>query len=164
MSVGGCWIDGHPLQAAQFRKLVAAQGGALRLGMTLMVVLTLLALAGPASAAPPLGPDGTTAPTYDYTQATRERVLIPQPGIDQDGNGVADTITIDVIRPKESGPANKVPAIIDPSPYYTTICRGLRGECIADVDADGLNDRWPLFLDNYFVPRGYAVILGQIDR
>src|SRR5690606_21735827 len=24
---------------------------------------------------------------------------------------------------------------------------------------DGLNDRWPLFYDNYFVPRGYAVVL-----
>ena len=26
----------------------------------------------------------------------------------------------------------------------------------ADSDGDGVNDRWPLFYDNYFVPRGYA--------
>ena len=29
----------------------------------------------------------------------------------------------------------------------------------ADVDGDGLLDKWPLFYDNYFVPRGYAVVL-----
>ena len=34
---------------------------------------------------------------------------------------------------------------------------------MGDMDADGVNDRWPLFLDNYFVPRGYAVILGQMN-
>src|SRR5262249_27365285 len=61
----------------------------------------------------------------------------------------------------ESGPAFKVPAIIDPSPYFTTLCRGNEGECIGDTDNDGLNDRWPLFVDNFFVPRGYAVILAE---
>ena len=30
---------------------------------------------------------------------------------------------------------------------------------INDVVGDGLLDRWPLFYDNYFVPRGYAVAL-----
>ena len=34
---------------------------------------------------------------------------------------------------------------------------------IADLDGDGLNDKWPLFYDNYFVPRGYAVILADMD-
>ena len=135
----------------------------MRLGITLAVGLMLLGLPGTASAAPPLGPDGETAPVYDYTQAVRERVLIPQPGIDQDGNGVPDKITVDIIRPSGSGPANKIPAIIDPSPYFTTLCRGLRGECMGDMDADGVNDHWPLFLDNFFVPRGYAVILGQMN-
>ena len=48
---------------------------------------------------------------------------------------------------------------MDASPYYTTVCRGNEGECIQDADADGLNDKWPLFYDNYFVPRGYAVVL-----
>ena len=33
---------------------------------------------------------------------------------------------------------------------------------IADLDGDGLNDRWPLCYDNYFVPRGYAVILAEM--
>ena len=56
-----------------------------------------------------------------------------------------------------------MPAIVDASPYYTTVCRGNESECIADVDADGVNDRWPLFYDNYFVPRGYAYVLAEMD-
>jgi X-Pro dipeptidyl-peptidase len=129
------------------------------------VALTVLGFAGTASAADPavtIGADGKTAPVFDYTQAVRERVFIPQPGVDQDGNGEMDFVTADIIRPKESGPAVKVPAIIDPSPYYTTVCRGNEGQCMADWDNDGVNDRWPLFYDNYFVPRGYAYVLAQM--
>jgi X-Pro dipeptidyl-peptidase len=109
-----------------------------------------------------IGADGKSAPVFDYTKAIRERVYIPQPGVDQDANGKMDFVTADIIRPKESGPAVKVPAIIDPSPYYTTVCRGNESQCMADWDDDGVNDRWPLFYDNYFVPRGYAYVLGQM--
>jgi X-Pro dipeptidyl-peptidase len=120
---------------------------------------------GTARAADPaitIGPDGKSAPVFDYTQAVRERVFIPQPGVDTDSNGEMDFVTADIIRPSESGPSLKVPAIIDPSPYYTTVCRGNEGQCMADWDGDGVNDRWPLFYDNYFVPRGYAYVLGQM--
>jgi|SoiMethySBSTD1v2_1073268.scaffolds.fasta_scaffold16437_6 X-Pro dipeptidyl-peptidase len=120
---------------------------------------------GTAQAADPqitIGSDGKSAPVFDYTQAIRERVYIPQPGVDTDSNGEMDFVTADIIRPKESGPAMKVPAIIDPSPYYTTVCRGNESQCMADWDDDGVNDRWPLFYDNYFVPRGYAYVLGQM--
>ena len=34
---------------------------------------------------------------------------------------------------------------------------------MADWNNDGVNDRWPLFFDNYFVPRGYAYVLGQMN-
>ncbi len=34
---------------------------------------------------------------------------------------------------------------------------------MADWNDDGVNDRWPLFYDNYFVPRGYAYILAQMN-
>ncbi|HET6551237.1 MAG TPA: CocE/NonD family hydrolase, partial [Solirubrobacter sp.] len=130
-------------------------------------VLALAALALSAGAAQaqggPVLEDGKTKAVYDYKQAVRQRVFIPQPGIDQDGNGQDDWVTADIIRPKEAGPDNKMPAIIDPSPYYTTLCRGNEGECMADWDDDGVNDRWPLFYDNYFVPRGYAYVLGQMN-
>ena len=129
------------------------------------VALAVFGFAGTANAAEPavtVGADGKTAPVFDYSQAIRERVFIPQPGVDQDDNGEMDFVTADIIRPKESGPGVKVPAIIDPSPYYTTICRGNESQCMADWDGDGVNDRWPLFYDNYFVPRGYAYVLGQM--
>jgi X-Pro dipeptidyl-peptidase len=127
------------------------------------VALATLGFSGTARAAEPgitVGADGTTAPVFDYTQAIRERVFIPQPGVDEDSNGKEDFVTADIIRPRTD---EKSPAIIDPSPYYTTVCRGNEGQCMADWDGDGVNDRWPLFYDNYFVPRGYAYILAQMN-
>ena len=129
------------------------------------LALAVLGFAGTAQAADPavtIGADGKTAPVFDYRQAIRERVYIPQPGVDTDSNGEMDFVTADIIRPRESGPDVEVPAIIDPSPYYTTVCRGNEGQCMADWDGDGVNDRWPLFYDNYFVPRGYAYVLAQM--
>jgi X-Pro dipeptidyl-peptidase len=126
--------------------------------------LAVFGAGGTARAADPaitIGADGKSAPVFDYTTAVRERVFIPQPGIDEDANGQDDFVTADIIRPKES--AVKAPAIIDPSPYYTTVCRGNEGQCMADWNNDGVNDRWPLFYDNYFVPRGYAYILAQMN-
>ncbi|PJJ65189.1 CocE/NonD family hydrolase [Compostimonas suwonensis] len=107
--------------------------------------------------------DGKTAPVFDYADAIRERIFIPVAGVDQDLDGVTDVTALDVIRPRESDGALKVPAIIDASPYYTTLGRGNESEHIEDVDGDGINDVWPLFLDNYFVPRGYAVLLAHMD-
>jgi X-Pro dipeptidyl-peptidase len=128
-----------------------------------------LALFGGSGAAhaqtPPTGisvVDGKTAPVFDYQHSKRERVFIPN-GLDQDNDGTEDRTAIEIIRPKESGADLKVPAIIDPSPYYTTLCRGNEMQCIADVDGDGINDKWPLYYDNYFVPRGYAYILAEAD-
>jgi X-Pro dipeptidyl-peptidase len=128
--------------------------------------LALLASAGSAQAADPaivIGQDGRTAAAFSYTDAIRERVFIPVPGVDQDRDGVDDRTAIDIMRPKESDEGLKVPAIIDPSPYYTTLGRGNESQRIEDIDGDGLNDKWPLFYDNFFVPRGYAVILADMD-
>src|ERR1700742_114922 len=128
--------------------------------------LTLAAFvlgAGVAQAQGPVLENGKTKAVYDYKAAVKQRVFIPQPGIDADRNGLDDWITADVLRPAEASPANKVPAIIDPSPYYTTLCRGNEGQCMADFNSDGQNDRWPLFYDNYFLPRGYAYVLAQMN-
>ncbi|HEX6025745.1 MAG TPA: CocE/NonD family hydrolase, partial [Solirubrobacter sp.] len=133
-------------------------------GLTGALALAALLLGGGvAKAQGPVLENGKTKAVYDYTQAVRERVFIPQPGIDQDNDGNDDYVTADIIRPKEASAANKMPAIIDPSPYYTTLCRGNESQCMADWDNDGVNDRWPLYYDNYFVPRGYAYILGQMN-
>jgi X-Pro dipeptidyl-peptidase len=63
------------------------------------------------------------------------------------------------MRPAETDAGLDVPAIVDASPYYTTLGRGNEAERKSDTDGDGRLDRWPLFYDNYFVPRGYALIL-----
>ena len=110
-----------------------------------------------------VGADGKTAPVFSYADAKRERVWVPVAGVDQDANGVTDRVAIDIIRPKESGPNLKVPAIIDDSPYYTSVGRGNETQFI-HTTADGVLDKFPLFYDNYFVPRGYAVILAHADR
>ena len=127
-----------------------------------VVAAAALALAAPAAHAQAitLGADGTTAPAFSYQDATRERVFIPVDGVDQDNNGTIDRVAIDIIRPKESGPNLKVPAIIDDSPYYTSVGRGNETQFI-HTTAAGVLDKFPLFYDNYFVPRGYAVILAQ---
>src|SRR3954463_2687140 len=128
--------------------------------------LTLAALtlgSGVAQAQGPVLENGKTKAVYDYKQAVRERVFIPQPGIDQDHNGKDDFVTADILRPAEGTATNKMPAIIDPSPYYTTVCRGNESQCMADWNGDHVNDRWPLFYDNYFVPRGYAYVLAQMN-
>ncbi len=124
--------------------------------------LAALAMGAPAAHADgiTIGADGETAPVFSYQDAIRERVFIPVPGVDQDGNGVDDRVAIDIVRPKESGPSMKVPAIIDDSPYYTSIGRGNETQFIHTTPA-GVLDKFPLFYDNYFVPRGYAMILAQ---
>ncbi len=101
--------------------------------------VALMVGTGTASAAAPSVVDGVSQSVFAYSSAVRERVFIAQPGIDQDGNGVDDQIAIEVIRPAGAD-AGTIPAIIEPSPYYTTVCRGNEGECMADGDADGLAD------------------------
>src|SRR3954462_3188554 len=142
--------------------------GRMRVRGVAVGALTVAALAfgGGGVAQAQTGPvleNGKTKAVYNYKTAIRERVFIPQPGTDTDRDGKMDWITADIIRPAESSASNKIPAIIDPSPYYTTVCRGNESQCMADWNNDNLNDRWPLFLDNYFVPRGYAYILAQMN-
>ena len=68
--------------------------------------------------------NGKTAPAFGYADAVRERVFIPLPGVDQDSDGQPDRTAIELMRPKATNEGLKAPAIIDPSPYYTTLGRG----------------------------------------
>jgi X-Pro dipeptidyl-peptidase len=102
--------------------------------------------------------DGVTQPVFGYTDAIRERLWVTA-DFDTDLDGVPDEIAMDIIRPAATAQGLESPVIMDASPYFTTLCRGNDSQCIQDVDGDGLNDLWPLFYDNYFVPRGYAVML-----
>jgi X-Pro dipeptidyl-peptidase len=120
-----------------------------------------LAVAAPTALGAETGPvvmGGVTQPVYGYADAIRERLWVTA-DFDSDLDGVPDEIAMDIIRPAATAGDLKSPVIMDASPYFTTLCRGNDSECIADTDGDGLNDKWPLFYDNYFVPRGYAVML-----
>ncbi|SDK85602.1 X-Pro dipeptidyl-peptidase [Nonomuraea maritima] len=126
------------------------------------VTLTVaMAVATPAQAAPAPAPkitvqDGHTQPVFSYSDAIREHVYVESP-VDSDSDGKLDKVRVDIIRPRESGPGLKVPVIIDESPYYDNSGRGNEGERKV-YDADGNVTKFPLFYDNYFVPRGYAVL------
>ncbi|MFI7463628.1 Xaa-Pro dipeptidyl-peptidase [Nonomuraea sp. NPDC049646] len=125
----------------------------------LFAVALTLAVATPAQAA--AGPtitvkDGRTQPVFSYADAVREHVYV-ESTVDSDLDGALDRVRVDIIRPKESGPGLKVPVIIDESPYYDNSGRGNEGERKA-YDASGNVTKFPLFYDNYFVPRGYAVL------
>ena len=121
--------------------------------------LTLLAGASATAAtqALSLGPDGETAPVYSYTNAIRERVWVPVAGVDQDADGVTDRVALDIARPAETATGLKVPAIVYTSPYLTSL--GEEGQFLHTTGS--APDRFPMFYDNFFVPRGYAVILAE---
>jgi X-Pro dipeptidyl-peptidase len=127
----------------------------------LLCVLALLgttALATPASAAPAAV---LTDPVYDYATAIRETVYVETP-LDNDGDGSADKVVADIIRPREAATAGvKVPVIMDASPYYQCCGRGNESERKVYA-ADGTVTKFPLYYDNYFVPRGYAFIAADL--
>ncbi|MGW2144876.1 Xaa-Pro dipeptidyl-peptidase [Nonomuraea bangladeshensis] len=127
--------------------------------VTLAVTLaTTTVTALPARAATPTitVENGRTQPVFSYADAVREHVYVESP-VDSDADGALDKVRVDIIRPKESGPGLKVPVIIDESPYYDNSGRGNEGERKV-YDAAGNVVKFPLFYDNYFVPRGYAVL------
>ncbi|MCA1223665.1 Xaa-Pro dipeptidyl-peptidase [Streptomyces sp. 8L] len=104
--------------------------------------------------------DGTQ-PVFSYADAVREYVNV-QSSVDSDGDGKKDLIRVDIIRPRESGPGFKVPVIMDESPYYDNLGRGNESER-KTYDAQGDPAKFPLYYDNYFVPRGYAVLEVDMD-
>ncbi|HWH00309.1 MAG TPA: Xaa-Pro dipeptidyl-peptidase [Pilimelia sp.] len=96
-----------------------------------------------------------TVPVYSYADAIRESVFVEAP-IDSDGDGARDRIAVDIVRPREAAEAGvRVPVIMVASPYYQCCGRGNEGEKKV-YGPDGTVTKFPLFYDNYFVPRGYA--------
>lgn len=132
------------------------------LALGAVAVLCVLVTAPPAAAAPQnpgvVVENGVTQTVFGYTDAIRERVWV-EADFDTDLDGAKDRIALDIMRPAASELSLKAPVIMDASPYYSTLGRGNESELKRDLDGDGLLDRWPLFYDNFFVPRGYAVVL-----
>ncbi|GLZ35288.1 Xaa-Pro dipeptidyl-peptidase [Lentzea sp. NBRC 105346] len=84
-------------------------------------------------------------PTAHAAPAAITETVYVESTIDSDTDGKPDRIAADVMRPDAAG---KVPIVMEASPYY-----GL-GEELATNAPRGFK-RW---YDEYFVPRGYAVV------
>ncbi|MFF4568607.1 Xaa-Pro dipeptidyl-peptidase [Streptomyces sp. NPDC001410] len=96
-------------------------------------------------------------PVYSYAHAIREAVWVDT-GLDEDGDGKKDRVAADIVRPAEPArQGRKVPVIMDASPYYSCCGRGNESQK-KTYDAHGHVVQMPLFYDNYFVPRGYAIV------
>ncbi len=125
------------------------------------------ALLGPATAhaagTATAGPvrNGASQPVYSYAKAVRETVWVDT-GLDGDHDGHSDRVAADIIRPGEPAAAGlKIPVIMDASPYYACCGRGNESQ-LKTYDAQGRPVQFPLYYDNYFVPRGYAVVLVDL--
>ncbi|MGW1657167.1 Xaa-Pro dipeptidyl-peptidase [Streptomyces atratus] len=98
-----------------------------------------------------------SGPVYSYENAVRESVWVDT-GLDGDGNGKSDRVAVDIVRPREPArQGRKIPVIMDASPYYSCCGRGNESQ-LKTYDTDGRPVRFPLYYDNYFVPRGYAFV------
>ncbi|MEU3841202.1 Xaa-Pro dipeptidyl-peptidase [Streptomyces sp. NPDC028635] len=122
--------------------------------VTAAVAALVAALLTPAAAH---GTPRESRPVYSYAHAIREAVWVDT-GLDGDGDGRTDRVAADIVRPREpAAQGRKVPVIMDASPYYSCCGRGNESQK-KTYDADGHVVQMPLFYDNYFVPRGYAVV------
>ncbi|HZM74503.1 MAG TPA: Xaa-Pro dipeptidyl-peptidase [Candidatus Limnocylindrales bacterium] len=138
-------------------------------GVTAMSMALVLPGQAVAATAPTVA---GTEPVYDYTQAIRERVFV-ESGVDSDADGRRDRVEVRIIRPRETVEGLKVPVIFQPSPYYAGLNDVPNHD---DIDRDGASSAvgglaaeraaaetiiFGGYLDNYFVPRGYAVVFAD---
>lgn len=96
-------------------------------------------------------------PVYSYENAIRESVWVDT-RLDGDGDGRTDRVAVDIVRPREPAhQGRKIPVIMDASPYYSCCGRGNESQK-KTYDANGNPVQFPLYYDNFFVPRGYAFV------
>ena len=157
----------------------------------LAALIVLACAAAPATAQEPPDwlkvEDGTTQPQFDFTRAIEETVFV-ETELDTDRDGAADRIRIRISRPREAQERGyKVPVVFEHNPYRgdfgpinnhpvdveqmpqepgarERVLRGGGGDGrdAADVRAfSGPPANLPGSLDDYYVPRGYAVVLGE---
>src|SRR5215210_6594406 len=133
------------------------------------------------------GSDGATAPQFDFAKAIDQTVWV-ESEVDSDRDGAKDLIRIRISRPGEAQERGyKVPVVYEHSPYrgntgapvnhdvdfdYLPQERGAKATtsaraAVAKRDgrsarkARGPRPNLPGSLDDYYVPRGYAVVLGE---
>ncbi len=120
-----------------------------------------------------------TQPKYDFTQAVEQEVWIQTP-LDTDHNGERDRVAVLISRPGDAPAGCTVPVIFEHSPYRKDVWGDVPYPSVLvdelpqnDLEHPGAlaapNSRetgrpipdLPGSLDNYYVPRGYAVVLGM---
>ncbi|WP_327258499.1 Xaa-Pro dipeptidyl-peptidase [Streptomyces sp. NBC_01240] len=137
-----------------YRSLVVAAVAAL---MAVLLLPVGAQGASPRKSGPVASGPLESSPVYSYENAVRESVWVDT-GLDGDGNGRSDRVAVDIVRPGEPAQqGRKIPVIMDASPYYSCCGRGNESQ-LKTYDADGRPVRFPLYYDNYFVPRGYAFV------
>ncbi|HEX4704329.1 MAG TPA: Xaa-Pro dipeptidyl-peptidase [Pseudonocardiaceae bacterium] len=130
------------------------------------ILLTALTVA-PASVAavhmahPAPARHGATEDTFSYANAIRQSVWVDT-GLTAAGQpGGHVRVAADIIRPRELDTTAKIPVIMDASPYFLCCGRGNQFQT-KTYDSAGRPVGFPLYYDNYFVPRGYAVVLVDL--
>ncbi|GAB4057164.1 Xaa-Pro dipeptidyl-peptidase [Catellatospora paridis] len=137
------------------------------------LVLALLAAALPVSTA-----GASAAPPSAALAQIEERVYV-ESSVDSNGDGRLDRIAIDIARPSTGGP---VPVVFEQSPYRNGLANAANhGVNVSALPQEslfplipgasptagpGVNVARPVpdlpdWYDDYFVPRGYAVVLGH---
>jgi X-Pro dipeptidyl-peptidase len=154
---------------------------ALTAALPLAVVTPAAATPGRSGPTPPSWlkvENGVSVPQFDLANAVEETLFV-QTTVDSDLDGVKDRVRVRLSRPGETETRGiKVPVIFEHSPYRYNIGGGENhnvdfsvlpqegnqpydaarsAAAAASVDAADL----PGSLDNYWVPRGYAVVLGE---
>ena len=126
--------------------------------------------------------DGVTQPQFELANAIEEVVFV-QSEVDSDRDGDSDLIRIRISRPGETESQGiKVPIVFEHSPYrgdtgslanhtvdldelpQESLGRRAQSARVAATQATaraGAQPDLPGQLDNYYVPRGYAVVLGE---
>ncbi|MBY5164357.1 Xaa-Pro dipeptidyl-peptidase [Salsipaludibacter albus] len=152
-----------------------------------LAVLTPAAAAPDPAGDVPTPPDwlvvdgGLVQPQFALSEAIEETLWV-QTTVDSDRDGVDDRVRIRLSRPAETETAGiKVPVVFEHSPYRSNIGGGANHDVdFAVMPQEGIQPRRQLSaaladpsatpiskadlpggLDNYWVPRGYAVVLGE---
>ncbi|HVV17864.1 MAG TPA: Xaa-Pro dipeptidyl-peptidase [Pseudonocardiaceae bacterium] len=131
--------------------------------IVVLLAAALVTLIPQTATAQPLGSirHGATQDTYSYTNAIRQSVWVDT-GLTAAGRpGGHVRVAADIIRPSELDGTARIPVIMEASPYYWCCGRGNQFQ-VKQYDSAGNPTDFPLFYDNYFVPRGYAVVLVDL--
>ncbi|MGG0730481.1 Xaa-Pro dipeptidyl-peptidase [Bacillus paramycoides] len=106
--------------------------------------------------------NGMTKPIYSLDDSIIENLFV-ETEVDSDRDGKKDRVSIKVMRPK-TDPNVKVPVIYEMSPYRA----GLKDVPVYNVDEELYAYEGKPYAavnlgsyGNYYIPRGYAVILGE---